>query len=224
MFTKPVSQAAEYHCFADNITLFSIPNYWNVISNTGFVLSGIWGISILSKKPYTQWTEWSLMAGIVLTGIGSAYYHYKPDNWTLVWDRLPMTIVFSSFFAVLYSWYFSAATARYIGIAGIVSGIASVLYWYITEINGYGDLRPYGIVQFLPMVLTLLILVLHRTQHRELWLPLSLMLCWYIAAKAAEHYDHQVYELTNRIGGHPIKHLLASIATFYIVKTVKTSK
>ena len=34
--------------------------------------------------------------GVALTGLGSGYYHLAPDNETLFWDRLPMTIAFMS--------------------------------------------------------------------------------------------------------------------------------
>jgi hypothetical protein len=30
----------------------------------------------------------------VLTAVGSGYYHLAPDNESLFWDRLPMTIAF----------------------------------------------------------------------------------------------------------------------------------
>ena len=33
---------------------------------------------------------------MLLTAVGSSYYHLAPDNERLFWDRLPMTIAFSS--------------------------------------------------------------------------------------------------------------------------------
>jgi hypothetical protein len=37
-----------------------------------------------------------LFAGIFLTGFGSSYYHLDPNDSTLFWDRLPMTICFAA--------------------------------------------------------------------------------------------------------------------------------
>ena len=39
--------------------------------------------------------------GVALVSAGSAYYHWSPSNPTLVWDRLPMTLGFMAFFAVI---------------------------------------------------------------------------------------------------------------------------
>ncbi len=40
-------------------------------------------------------------AGLVLTALGSAYYHLDPTNATLVLDRLPMTIAFAGVFGAV---------------------------------------------------------------------------------------------------------------------------
>ncbi|MBT3812899.1 MAG: hypothetical protein HOE45_04700 [Gammaproteobacteria bacterium] len=38
---------------------------------------------------------------LILVAAGSSYYHWNPNNQTLVWDRLPMTICFMSLFVAL---------------------------------------------------------------------------------------------------------------------------
>jgi hypothetical protein len=35
-------------------------------------------------------------SGIFLTGFGSSYYHWSPNDGTLFWDRLPMALVAST--------------------------------------------------------------------------------------------------------------------------------
>ena len=35
---------------------------------------------------------------VALTGIGSAYYHLEPNNDRLVWDRLPLAMMFMALF------------------------------------------------------------------------------------------------------------------------------
>ena len=39
----------------------------------------------------------------------------------------------------------------------VLAGVASVGYWYWSEIQGQGDLRAYGVAQFLPMLLILVL-------------------------------------------------------------------
>ena len=38
--------------------------------------------------------------GVFLTGIGSSYYHWDPNDDTLFWDCLPMTLGFSAILAL----------------------------------------------------------------------------------------------------------------------------
>ena len=53
-------------------------------------------------------------AGIFLTGIGSAYYHYAPGNSTLVWDRLPMTLGFMGFVMIIIGEHVSLPAAKWL--------------------------------------------------------------------------------------------------------------
>ena len=41
--------------------------------------------------------------GVGLVAVGSSYYHWRPNNARLVWDRLPMTVGFMSLIAVVLS-------------------------------------------------------------------------------------------------------------------------
>jgi hypothetical protein len=98
-------------------------------------------------------------------------------------------------------------------------GIAAALYWSWTEANGKGDLRPYAVVQFLPIILMPLIMALFPKRY----LSNSMLLCafaWYFVAKALEYYDHQILSLTGLVGGHPLKHVAAAIAALCIVLAI----
>ena len=37
--------------------------------------------------------------GVFLTGFSSSYYHWKPNDAGLFWDRLPMTVAFMAILA-----------------------------------------------------------------------------------------------------------------------------
>src|SRR5690606_36416572 len=96
--------------------------------------------------PVERWPWVVLFAGAILTGFGSAWYHWSPSNESLVWDRMPMALVAMS--------VLSAVIAERIGVkAGVKAlvplllvGVFSVLYWIWTEQRGTGDLRLYGLV------------------------------------------------------------------------------
>ena len=218
---KPIAQDPEYHQFADHKMLLGIPCCWNVISNLGFVLVGVYGFRVLTKYTIHSLFSYMLFVGIILTGLGSAYYHYHPSNSTLVWDRIPMTIVFTSFFAQLYAWYFSGRTAMFIWIISIVTGIFSVFYWQYTEYIHRGDLRLYALIQYLPMMLIAIILTRHYHQNNFLFKPLLYILLLYIVAKLFEHFDQNIYHAGNFISGHSLKHVAAATATYFMVVIVR---
>ena len=94
----------------------------------------------------------------------------------------------------------------------LLLGTASVAYWYATELEGRGDLRPYYLVQFLPMVLIPLMLLSGpgRGGLRDGWLWATLAL--YVVAKQAESHDRALFELTGLLSGHSLKHLIAAVA------------
>lgn len=216
-FVPAIPQEADYHHFANDHAVLSISNFYNVVSNAGFIICGIWGLIVLKRCEVKSKPVWVLCIGMVLTGLGSAYYHYHPQNETLVWDRLPMVLVFSSFFAEVYARYFGQKQAQRIWMLTLSAGLISIVYWYYTESIGKGDLRLYAIVQFLPMLLISIMVIVFRDRNKALHVPLLATFLFYVAAKFFEHYDHAIFSQTHFIGGHCIKHVLASFATACIV-------
>ena len=104
-----IAQPLAYHNFADRRAWLDIPNFGDVVSNAGFAIVGLWGLVILLGEPSRvqfvdsreRWPYVIVFAGMILTAIGSSYYHLAPDNDRLVWDRLPMTIVFMALVAAM---------------------------------------------------------------------------------------------------------------------------
>lgn len=93
----------------------------------------------------------------------------------------------------------------------LVVGIASIAWWIRTEAAGHGDLRPYALVQFLPMLLLPLMLLMWKgdgVSARHLWVALGV----YAAAKLAEYGDF-----------HAMKHLLAALAAWWIIRAFQRS-
>jgi len=216
LFVPRIPQDPAYHQFADSRTLLGIANFWNVITNIPFVLVGIFGLVRLSRVVALRSGYLIVCIGIVLVAVGSSYYHYAPSTKSLVWDRLPMTIVFMALFSAIIEDRVSGRAGKILLWPLIVVGAASVGYWHLSELQGNGDLRPYGLVQFLPLVLIPLILILFPTGAMRtsfLWWTLVI----YALSKIAEHFDLWIFEITGMISGHSIKHLLASLAILFFV-------
>ena len=220
-FIGPIPQDLEYHNFIDQLSIWSIPNFSNVASNLPFIFVGLWSI----KKYRTELVckEYKLpflilAVGVILTAFGSGWYHLFPSNKSLVWDRLPMTIAFMSFFSLIIRDYVHENTGRKMLMPALLFGAFSIVYWHVTEQMGAGDLRLYGLVQFLPMLLIPFIFVLYNPKYSSR-IDLFLGLLFYLAAKGAEYYDAVIYEALGQYhSGHSLKHLLAAVGCYYILK------
>lgn len=214
----PIAQQPCYHHFADRRRLINIANFFNVLSNLPFVIIGIIGIRLVALRQATGGlTELNAMylmffVGVFLTGFGSAYYHLQPGNQTLLWDRLPMTVAFMAFFCAIVGDYISIQLARKLFAPLLITGIASVTYWYLTEQSGHGDLRAYALVQFLPVALIPLILRLFDSKlnnDKYMWGVLGA----YVLSKLMELFDGQLYSALGLLSGHTLKHLVAAFGT-----------
>jgi hypothetical protein len=216
-FIAPVPQDIAYHEFADTRSLLGVSNFWNVTSNIPFLLVGGAGLMYLRSNnragvlPGLQSAYRVFFAGIFLTGFGSAYYHFAPGNGTLVWDRLPMTLGFMGLFTIIIGEHISLPVAKRMLIPLLVLGAGSVFYWAVTEARNSGDLRPYAIVQFLPMLLIPLILLMYRSVFNNVnffWVVIVL----YAVSKLFEYFDYGVFSFGGLIGGHSVKHIVAAMA------------
>lgn len=216
LLTSPIPQDPNYHAFADSRGFFGIVNFWNVTSNLPFLVVGTWGLAFVRRHALQVCLQgleaayFVFFAGIVLTAFGSGYYHLAPGNETLVWDRLPMTIGFAGLFAIVTGEFVSVQFARRLLIPLLVVGVSSVAYWALTEARGVGDLRPYAVVQFLPMLLIPAILVMYRPAigaRKYFWI----MLLFYLLAKVFENFDVAIFAAGHLVSGHSLKHFFASL-------------
>lgn len=216
----PIAQRPGYHAFADNRAFLNFPNFLNVLSNVPFLFTAFYGWFLLKKsnEDFAVIAIYAaLFAGVFLTGIGSGWYHYHPDNFSLVFDRIPMTIVFTSFTcAIIYERINRKAAIRLL-VPLLFTGIASVVYWYYTETMGKGDLRMYAFVQFYPMVFIALVLLLFPSPGKDNQFPalVGVLIC-YIIAKLCEYFDREIFDWMGVVSGHSLKHLFAAGATYYL--------
>ncbi|MCU0417470.1 MAG: ceramidase [Cytophagaceae bacterium] len=214
-FKGSIPQEEHYHQFADQRYL-GIPNAFNVWSNIPFLICGVWGFIqsktiLLSGFQKIQYA--ALFLGIMLTAFGSSYYHWNPNSTTLVWDRLPMTVVFASFFACVLSDTFSATKEKVVWTSLLLFGFFSIGYWVL-----WNDLRFYVFLQFFP-ILYIIWCVLRNLFPNRVKKSVVLIIGCYGIAKLMEHYDYSIYAyLGSNVSGHSLKHLFASISTFGIVR------
>ena len=217
-FMKPISQDPFYHSFADKRCIQSIPNFWNVVSNMPLLLIGLFGMFFLYKNYFGKnivlfLNKFVLFFGIFLTGIGSSFYHLDPSNETLLWDRLPMTISFMSFFSIIIGEFICEKSGKNSLFPLLILGFLSIIYWQMTEKRGFGDLRFYALIQFLPLILIPIILILFKTNEnssKQFWF----IIATYIIAKLLESSDAVLFHLLNLISGHSLKHVSAALGPF----------
>jgi hypothetical protein len=209
-------QPQSYHDFADTRVWLGIPNYGNVASNVMFLVAGLAGLAGMRKPavramPSVPRHAYGLMfLGLVFTAFGSAYYHWAPSDARLVWDRLPMTVVFMPLLAATFAERLHWRSDLPLLVLTLL-GIGSVVYWKYS-----GNLMPYLVAQggtILLMLLAIVLLPTPWTGRRMLWAALG---C-YAMAFVSEKLDLEIFRWTaGMISGHTIKHLLAA-ATFYFI-------
>jgi hypothetical protein len=225
-FVEPLSQDPVYHNFADGRTVWAIPNAFDVLSNIPLAIVGFIGIMTTlngfrsNRFDACAFQYLVFFSGVFLTGFGSLYYHLAPSNDTLIWDRLPITILTLGFFCSVVSEMVSPKAGLILVGPLLLIGIGSVLYWNITENLGQGDLRLYGIVQFLPLILVALIFLMYKFPDNYLPYFIGLMV-FYALSRVTEFLDNQIYEILHFISGHTLKHLFAAAASCCLLIMLK---
>jgi hypothetical protein len=217
----PIAQPSGYHEFADRQVVLGIPHFSDVLSNLGFALVAVWGWSHLSPAGRHAdiahgWAGYRLfLFGLFLTALGSSYYHLDPDNSRLVWDRLSIALACGGLLAGVWGdtrRENSRGPASWLALAAV----ASVAWWYFTDLSDAGDLRPYLLLQGLPILLIPLWQWIHGMPRADR-VAFGAALAIYIVAKFAELKDHEIAATLGAVSGHTLKHLLATGAAALIV-------
>ena len=233
----PIPQSELYHQFADQRALIGVPNFLNVASNFLFLFIGALGIRAVlqsgSESPAMaggkggrfidrreKWPYLIFFVSVAMTAFGSAYYHFKPSDGTLLWDRIPMAI---GFMALV-----SATIGERVGVnAGTrgllpltVLGAGSVICWSVTQNRWHGDLRPYVLVQFGSVIVLLLLVGLfpaRYTRGGDLIAALGI----YAFAKMFEALDRPVFALGGMVSGHTLKHIAAAVSAYCMLRMIQ---
>jgi hypothetical protein len=226
LFFHPIPQPLAYHNFADHRSWLGIPNFGDVASNLPFAIVGVWGLIFLLTPDSTRFSDpherglyLVMFAGLILTAFGSGYYHLAPSNARLVWDRIPIMIVFMALLAAVIAERVSVSAGLWIFPFLEGAGIGSVLLWRSSELHGHGDLRFYAAVQVYS-ILVLLLMLLFPTRHTR-GSDFAVVVGFYVLAKILEEADRQVFALGHLVSGHTLKHLAAAAAGYWILRMLQ---
>ena len=215
------AQPQSFHSYADQRAWLGLPHAADVLSNLPFLAVGALGLHFVlhgwrtnNRDAFSDqraaWPYALLFVGVVLTALGSAWYHAQPNDSTLVWDRLPMALGFAGLVAGtltdreprwIWQWLFAFA----------VVGAGTVLYWHVRE-----NLAPYLVMQvgFIAAALIATAFIPSRYSHaNRVYAAAGL----YAVAAIFERLDHQVYALLGGwISGHTLKHFAACAAILVV--------
>ncbi len=209
-----IPQDQSYHDFADQRSISGIRNFWNVASNLPFLAVGAAGLRRFRDDPAIV----VFFLGVFLTGLGSSYYHWDPNDATLFWDRLPMTLSFTAILALVVKERLSARVGALLLWPALAIGLFSLLLWRWTD-----DLRLYFWVQFFPGLTVMLLFWLYPPKYTGTH-------CWVVAgalyalAKLFEFTDEAIYSTGYFVSGHTLKHLAAAAACFAILRYFSTRR
>src|SRR5262252_9135277 len=220
LWVGPLPQDPTYHVFADTRTCFDfLPHAGDVLTNLAMLAAGLFGLALrksFALAPDERRAADVLIAGAILTACGSAYYHWAPSNTTIVWDRLPMTLVFTSVLVLVIADRVHPLFARYALWPFTLFGAASVLLWGLSEAMGQGDLGLYLIVRIGSVSAIALLLILREARHSGTKWLVAALVCE-IALAVFERLDHELFLWSgDLVSGHNLKHVTAGLALAFV--------
>lgn len=223
----PFPQPQDYHRFADTRALLGVPNFLDVVSNMAFLAVAVAGLDAVLRPgravfiDRTEHLPYALFfLALAVTAFGSAWYHLAPDNARLFWDRLPISVCFAALLSAVIAERYSIKAGLVLLLPLVAVGAGTVFYWCRSELAGGGNVLPYFAFQVYALFAILLLMRLFPSRYsRGADLYRAAML--YGAALAAELLDRHIYALGQAIGGHTLKHLLAALAMYQVVRMLR---
>lgn len=210
---------AHGHPFVDARTLWGMPNAVDVLSNAPLALAGLLGLSALRGRALPGATQAALcvfFAGLLLTGFGSAWYHWAPDAAGLVADRLGMAVTFAGALALAVAERVGKAPARPTLVVAFMAAVLSAVLPFT-----HGNVLPWAVVQFGGVAL-IVWASLQRPAPGAIGVRIGALIAWYAVAKALELGDDAVFHATgDMVSGHSLKHLAAALAAWPVLAALR---
>lgn len=212
---------AHGHPFIDARRLFGLPNAMDVLTNLPIALAGGWGWWRIRRSPLPETTRRAaqlFFGGLLLTGFGSAAYHWAPDAGSLVWDRLGMAVTFAGALSLAVAERVGARPARSALWVALALALVSAA---LPQLNG--NVLPWAVVQFGGMAL-IAWAALQKPVVGATGLRLGALLGIYALAKLFELGDEMIFRATAEIvSGHSLKHLAAACAAWPVVSALSAT-
>ena len=208
-----ISQNPDYHLFADTRALRGIPNAMDVLSSGAFFAVGAVGFLITLKRRTGNPSSFAyllMFSGVFLTGASAIWYHLQPDNDRIVWYRLTGTVPVVALFSAVFSERVNARGGRLLLLPAVFFSVLAIAFWVLSESWGRGDLRPYGFVRVLAVVLTPTIVALYWENS---WKGGYCILIWFVCyclTLICENQDNSIYSFGYIVSGHTLKHLFSA--------------
>ncbi|UQA56828.1 alkaline phytoceramidase [Polyangium aurulentum] len=223
-----IPQPKSYHRFADR-RLLGIRNGMNTLSNLPFVFVGVRGfLRVLGRRgrlaeltPTERAAYLVFFGALGLTGLGSGYYHLKPNHGRLVVDRLPLTVTIEALVAAVIAERVGDRAGKAALPALCATGVASVGHWYATELQKKGDLRGYGLAQGVPILAYPVLLAMYEPRYSHGGGFVG-ALVFFGLARVCEILDKPIFWALGRtLNGHSLKHLFAAAAGEAILRMLE---
>ncbi|MGV3571986.1 MAG: hypothetical protein ACO1PB_15420 [Ramlibacter sp.] len=218
----PLAQPASFHAFADDRTLWGLPNALDVLSNLPFALAGIAGLLVLRRVHVMELSGVQrrcaalFFTGLVVTAGVSGWYHLRPDDLGLAFDRAGMALAFAGLLGLAVAAHVGDRAGSLFARALVPLAAASILAWYFT-----GNLLPWALLQGGGMVL-LVVLACRRPRPGEIEVRWWLVLAAYAVAKLFEAGDAAIHAATGELlSGHTLKHLMAAAAAWPVIGALR---
>lgn len=219
------------HPYADERTWMGIAHAGDVLSNLAFLFAGLVGMLTLrrvkgapmqSVRRPDPARQGQLLAahvfflGLILTSLGSAWYHLAPDPARLVLDRLGMAIGFAGILALAAQDQWGAnAGDRALAWLLPVALVSAILP------HVQGNVLPWALLQYggvLYLVFVAWRQALGHTVAGRQRIHFGAVVAIYVVAKLLENADAAVFEWTGHLmSGHSLKHLVAAAAALPVL-------
>ncbi|MBY0386239.1 ceramidase [bacterium] len=211
----PVQDPTQYFLFADVRRIWGLDNFWNVFSNVLFLHVSLFGFILFIRNYHAYdlglWESFLVLnVSVFLTCWGSSYFHLRPTEQTLFWDRLPMSLGFAGLVSFIFA---DRVTDRYVRILLPIFMLLSGASVFGID-HGPKDIRPYIVIQYGSLLACLIIMLFHR-RGRLSNAVIYFGLAFYGLAKVCEHFDQLIFDYFF-LSGHTLKHVLAALAVFMI--------
>ena len=225
----PIAQPPQYHDFADKRACFGLPNCLDTASNALFVLAGLPGLRLFfgaaARRAFVDareaWPHALFFVAVILVGFASGLYHLAPDNAGLAWDRATIALALMALFAAVVCERIDLRSGLMLLPFLVVAGLGSIAYWHWSETLGAGDLRPYLLMQAVPILLIPLLLWLYPPRYSD-GHDILAVVGLYLLALLLDLSDRPVFALTGGlVSGHTLKHVIAALAAVWVVRHLR---